>query len=285
MVPTIDVAFIEEYNADVHLTFQQLGSRLMNTTRKGAVRAKTVYWQIFGALAAQSKTRNAQHTFIDPEHTQASAAMVDWYVPTLIDDLDLLKLNIDEKNTHARAHVGALGRKVDDVLIAAMTAGANATDLGGVTFAWTYEMMMNVITTFQVNEVPDDGQRFCAVHPYAWSQMLKIAEFANADYVGQEFLPFKGGMTAKMWMGVIWMPLPNIAWSTGGGNALNVASNLAWHQSAVGHGVNKEIDTQWDWENTYSAWSCVSSMSLGASVIEDTGVYVVSSLSPPPTPA
>jgi len=279
MVSTIDVAFVEEYNADVHLTYRQFGSRLQNMTRKGTIQAKSVYWQVFGALAAQTKTRNAAHTFIDPTHTRVKADMADWYVPTLVDDLDLLKLNIEERQSHSRAHVAALGKKTDDILIAAMEAGANATDLGDAAAAFDYGMAMSILTTFQVNEVPDDGQRFVALHPYAWSQFLQVSEFANADYVGQEMLPFKGGMTAKYWMGTMWMPLPNVTWNT----TPNVAENLCWHRSAVGHGVNADIETKWDWENTYSAWSAVSSMSLGAAVIEDTGMYVCSSLSPKPS--
>ena len=291
MASTIDVAFIEEYNASVHLLYRQMGSRLQNMTRKGTVMAKSVYWQKFGHLAAQQKTRNAAHTFIDPEHTKVKADMADWYVPTLIDDLDLLKLNINEKQSHVAAHVSALGKKTDDILLAAMYDGVNATDLGDATAAWDYDTFMSVLTTFAVNEVPDDGNRFCGLHPYAWSQALKVAEFANADYVGSDKIPFAGGMTAKYWMGTLWFPLPNIYLGDAGGagvaptgasDAVNVANNLAWHRSAVGHGVNAEIDTQWDWENTYSAWSCVSKMSLGAKAIDDEGLYLVSTLSAQP---
>jgi hypothetical protein len=290
MPPTIDVAFVEEYNADVHLTFRQMGSRLMNTTRKGTVMAKSVFFQKFGTLVAQQKTRNEQHTFQNPEHTRVKADMYDWYVPTLIDDLDMLKLNIDEKNSHVQAHVAALGKKVDQILLDTMYDGANATILGDPAGAFDYDAAMSVITTFTMNEVPDDGQRFCALHPYQWAQFLKVPEFANADYVGTEHLPFKGGMTGKFWMGILWFPLPNVHLGDTEGNnpagasdAANVANGIAWHRSVVGHGVNKEIDTNWDWENTYSAWSCVSAMSLGAAIIEDAGVYQVRSLSPLPT--
>lgn len=291
MVPTIQNAFIEEYNADVHLLFRQMGSRLMNTTRKGTVRAKSVYFQTFGHLAAQQKTRNAQHTFLDPAHANVKADMADWYVPTLIDDLDLLKLNIDEKNAHVRAHVAALGQKVDDILLDTMIAGAE-TDLGDNTAAFGYGHAMRIVTGFQTREVPDDGQRYCALHPYAWSQLLQVPEFSNADYVGSDQLPYGGGMTAKRWMGVLWFALPNIYLGdgagagtapTGGDDTTNVANNVAWHRSVVGHGVNKEIDTIWDWENTYSAWSCVSAMSLGAAIIEDKGCFLSTSLSPQPT--
>lgn len=276
MASTIDQSFVEEYNSDVHLLYRQRGSRLQNTTRKGHVEGKTVRWQTFGTVVTQSKTRNAQHTFQDPAHAYVQASMTDHYVPTLVDDLDLLKQNIDEKGAHVASHVAAMGKKVDEVLIATMEAGANATDQGDATKAFDYNMAMSIVSTFNVNEVPDDGNRFAALHPYAWAQFLKVPEFANADYVGAENLPFKGGMQAKYWMGTLWMPIPNIDLTT------DVATNLAWHRSAVGHGVNKDPSTMWDWENTYSAFSCVSSMSLGASIIEDTGCYTCKSLSPKP---
>jgi hypothetical protein len=175
-----------------------------------------------------------------------------------------------------------------------MHAGANTEVLGSPTVGFGYETAMTIITTFTLNEVPDDGNRFCALHPYAWAQFLQVPEFANADYVGSENLPYKGGMTAKHWMGTLWMPLPNVYLGDGAGagvappgavDTANVANNIAWHRSAVGHGTNKEVDTKWDWENTYSAWSCVSSMSLGAAVIENTGCYRVRSLSPKPVVA
>tara|TARA_B110000037_G_scaffold214283_1_gene269955 strand:- start:61 stop:888 length:828 start_codon:yes stop_codon:yes gene_type:complete len=275
MTSTIDVAFIEEYNADVHMKYRQMGSRLQAMTRKGTIQAKSVTFQVFGALVAQGKTRNAEHTFLDPAQTKVTATMADYYVPTLVDDLDLLKLNIDEKRAHAGAHVAALAKKTDDVLKAAMEAGANSTDLGDASAIWDYDTAMDIVTTFTENEVPDDGNRFCALHPRAWKQFLKVPEFANADYVGQEQLPFSGSMTAKFWMGTLWMPMANITRNGTSG----VSTNLAWHRSSVGHGVNKEISTNWDYENTRSAWSCVSSMSLGACVVEDTGIYKVSTLS------
>jgi len=284
MVSTITTAFIEEYNAEVHLKFRQMGSRLTNMTRKGTVIGSTVHFQVFGTLVAQTKVRNAMHTFQDPTHTRVDVTMADFYVPTLVDDLDLLKINIDEKASHATAQVAALGKKADSVIMTAMRAGANAVDLGDVTKPFNYNMAMGVVSQFNVAEVPDDGQRYCALHPYAWAQLLQVPEFVQLDWVGPDQLPFKGGMQAKNWLGVTFMPLNNVFFSTGDALAANVAGNIAWHRSVVGHGVNKEIDTQWDYENTYSAWSCVSAMSLGTGVIEDTGVYKVSSLSPKPVP-
>ena len=44
---------------------------------------------------------------------------------------------------------------------------------------------------------------------------------------------------------------------------------------AVGHGINSELATSWDWENTRRAWSMSGSMSMGATVIDATGIVEV----------
>ncbi|MBE3637356.1 phage capsid protein [Mangrovicoccus algicola] len=277
----IPVSFIEQYQADVHLKFRQMGSRLMNTTRKGTVQGSTVHWQIFGTVVAQAMpARGERHTFQEPGHDRVSATMEDFVVPTYVRKLDLLKQNISERQAHAAAHTSALGIKTDDALFAIMSAGKEK-EAGDAAYGFGYNHAMSIVTGFNNSYVPDDGNRFCALHPNSWAQFLKVPQFANADWVGADNLPFKGGMSAKMWMGVLWMPLPNTPFD----DETNVATNYAWHRSVVGHGVNQEPQTNWQWHNDYSHYSCVSDMSFGGAVIEDKGCYSVQSLSPPPDPS
>src|SRR3546814_18005499 len=41
-------------------------------------------------------------------------------------------------------------------------------------------------------DVPDDGQRYAIIGWRQWGQLLEIEEFANANYVGDDSLPWKG---------------------------------------------------------------------------------------------
>ncbi len=267
MASTITNAFIEQYNADAHNAYQRHGFKMQRMTRSGTVRAKTVYWQVIGTLTAQDKPRNAMHNFQDMPHSTVSAAMVDKYVPTIIDDLDLLKLNIDERRLHAENHMHALGRWSDEQIRDVMNAGAGSTIGPGNGVALTVDHMLEVPEFFNLAEVPDDGGRFCMVRPKVWSKMLKVDEFSNADYVGTADLPFRG-MTAKRWAGVMWLmdTLPSL--NTGN----DVASNLVWHSRAVGHGSNKEFETKITFENLFSAHVAVSEISQGAEVIDPVAV-------------
>ena len=56
-------------------------------------------------------------------------------------------------------------------------------------------------------DVPDDGNRFAVVGWKQWSQLLSIQEFASAEYVGSDELPWKGTQ-AKRWLGTTWNTSP-----------------------------------------------------------------------------
>ena len=65
-----------------------------------------------------------------------------------------------------------------------------------------------VLTAFEMLgtvDVADYGQRFAVVGWKQWSELLNIEEFANADYVGDDDLPWKGTQ-AKRWLGSLWLP-------------------------------------------------------------------------------
>ena len=48
--------------------------------------------------------------------------------------------------------------------------------------------------------VPDDGQRCAVIGWKQWSQLLDIAEFKSAEYVGDDELPWQGTQIKK-WLG------------------------------------------------------------------------------------
>jgi len=59
MANTIDTAFIKQFESEVHLAYQRMGSKLRNTVRTvGSVRGNTVRFQKLGKGSANTKSRN-----------------------------------------------------------------------------------------------------------------------------------------------------------------------------------------------------------------------------------
>lgn len=269
MDSTIDVSFIEEYNAQLHVRYENQGFLYKNLTREGTCEGTRVYWQRFGSFTAGDKNRNGQVDLQNPEHTRVYADMADKYVGSLVDNLDMMKQNINEMQAHANGQMTALGREFDSSLRTVIAAGA-ASEIGpGDGEALTVWDMNKVPETFQLANAPMDGNIFAAVGPRTWSKMMEIDEFVNLDYIGGGDLPYAGGMVAKRWRGVLWWTDPLIAYN----GSTAVETNLVWHKDAVGHGINKPPSTDIGWERLYQGYAFVSSMSRGAAVIEPNGVY------------
>lgn len=130
MANTIDIAFIKQFESEVHMAYQRMGSKLRNTVRTTNVNGSTVRFQKIGTGAASTKARNGNVTAMELVHTTVEATMADFYAAEYIDKLDELKVNIDERQAVAKSAAAALGRKTDEILYTAMDAGANAPQIG-----------------------------------------------------------------------------------------------------------------------------------------------------------
>jgi predicted RNase H-related nuclease YkuK (DUF458 family) len=266
MANTIDIAFIKQFEAEVHMAYQRMGSKLRNTVRtSGNVRGSVVRFQKIGTGAASTKARNGNVTAMELVHTNVEATMADFYAAEYIDKLDELKTNIDERQAVAQSAAAALGRKTDEIIYTAMDTGANATQIGAVGSAVSKADLLSLFETFGSADIPEDGNRYLAMSPAGYADLFNITEFASSDFVGDQNLPFAGGMTMKDFLGFK-------IFST---SAVTAGKNLAYHTSAVGLGVNADVSTELNYVPEKASHLATSMMSMGAVVINDNGVYEV----------
>lgn len=270
MSASIDQAFIKQYEAEVQEAYQRQGSKLRPTVRsKTGVRGASTVFQRVGRGTAAAKARNGLVPVMNIDHTNVEAYLQDYYAGDWVDRLDELKTNIDERAVIANAGAYALGRKTDELIIGALDSGTNEaigtqagqTDTDGLTRA-------KVLLAFQKlgdADVPDDGQRYAVVGWQQWSELLTIQEFANADYIGPDELPWKGTQ-AKRWLGALWIPHSGLT-KVG---ALRYC--YFYHRTAIGHAVGAEISTDVSWSGERAAHFVNTMMSQGSALIENTGV-------------
>ena len=136
MAATITEAFITQFEAEVHLAYQRMGSKLKNTVRVvNNVVGNTVRFQKVAKGSASTKARHAEVVAMDLAHTNVDATISDYYASEYVDKLDLLKTNIDERNVVAQNAAYALGRKTDSLLTTEWATGTTITTAGGMTKA------------------------------------------------------------------------------------------------------------------------------------------------------
>jgi hypothetical protein len=265
MANTIDQAFIKQFETEVHMAYQRMGSKLRNTIRSTNVTGSTARFQKIGTGAASTKTRNGDVTTMELAHTNVEATMADYYAAEYIDKLDELKININERQAVAQSAAAALGRQTDALIVAAMDAGANATQIADTTGALGKADLLTLFETFGSADIPEDGQRYLAMSPAGFADLFNINEFASSDYVGPQNLPFAGGMTMKEFLGFK-------IFST---SAVAGGKNFAYHTTAVGIGINSDVQTEVNYVPQKVAHLATSMMSMGSVAIDDNGIYEV----------
>lgn len=268
MPNTIDLSFVKQFESEVHLAFQRMGSKLLNTCRRktNIVGASTTF-QVIGKAVAGQKARNGQVPINNLAHTPVECALSDWYSAEWLDKLDELKINHNERMAQAQSIAAALGRKADDLIVQAQDTTTNeTTDAGALTLAKVEE----VFEFFGNNDVPDDGQRYFAVSPQGWTDLMNLPEFSSADYVPESELPYPGmGRTAKRWFSFLVFQFSGL--NTAGA----VRHSMAWHYNAIGAASGQEVEMDITWQGKEQAWLGVGSLSQGAVLIDEIGTYRV----------
>ena len=265
MANTIDQAFIKQFESEVHIAYQRMGSKLRNTVRSTNVTGSTARFQVIGKGTASTKSRNGDVTTMELAHTNVEATMADYYAAEYIDKLDELKININERQAVAQSAAAALGRQTDALITTAMDAGANSTQIADTGGALVKADLLTLFETFGAEDIPEDGQRYLAMSPAGFADLFNINEFASSDYVGEQNLPFAGGMTMKEFLGFK-------IFST---SAVAGGKNFAYHARAVGIGINSDVQTEINYVPQKVAHLATSMMSMGSVVIDDDGVFEV----------
>lgn len=272
MTATIDQAFVKQFEAEVHMAYQRMGSKLKSMVRNvNGVKGNTVQFQKVAKGSASTKARHAEVVAMNSVHSNVTATLSDFYAADYVDKLDELKVNIDERNIVAQNAAYALGRKTDEIITDTYNSGATAlaNNSAGSTTGMNLDKAQNVFEIFGNNDVPDDGQRYWVVGPKQWSDLLDIDQFSRAEYIGEADLPYKGGMTAKRWLSFMWMGFSGLP--TSGSTDRHT---IAFHKSSLGLGVGSDVRTEVNYIPEKVAHLTTSYMSMGAVLIDGDGVRI-----------
>ncbi len=266
MSVSIDNVFVKHFEADVHLAYQQTGTKLRSTVRSksGVVGASTTFQKV-GRGTASTKSRHGIVPVMNLNHEPVECLLMDYYAGDWVDSLDELKTNIDERRVVASAGAYALGRKTDELIIAAMQ-GATA-NVGDYTSGLTKDLVLSALEILNTNDVPDDGRRFAVVGVHQWNELLSMDEFVSADYVSDT--PLLNGFEARKWLGITWVLH----------NGLPISENnrdcFIYHASSIGHACGQEVKTDISWHGERAAHFISNSMSQGAVLIDGDGIVRV----------
>jgi hypothetical protein len=266
-VNDIDDAFVLEFESYVHVEYERMGAQLTGLvrTKPNVVGKSTTFQKIGGQFTAGQKSRNGQVPITNARHEPITCTIADYYLGHWVDELDELKIIHEERAIVAQLLAAAMGRQEDAQIVAAAetTSITNGAATGGVTKAKVQEAYIH----FGDSIVPG-MERYLAVSPQGWVDLMNTIEFANEDYVPKEQLPFPGYMVSKFWHGFYVFQYTGLT-----KDGSNIRTNLAWQKYALGRATQKEMTLDVTWQGKEQSHLFVEKMACGAVLIDEIGVF------------
>lgn len=136
MSSQITEAFVQQYSANVFHLSQQKGSRLRPTVRSESQRGKSAFYDRIGSVSAIKRTGRHEDTpQLDTPHSRRRVTLNDYVWADLIDNEDKIRMLNDPTSEYVMAAMWAMGRAMDDEIIAALGGTAYAGEDGSTSVA------------------------------------------------------------------------------------------------------------------------------------------------------
>jgi len=198
----ITTAMVEQYRGNIEHLVQQKGSRLRDSVRVESVTGKNAFFEQLGSVSASKRTsRHSDTPRIDTPSARRRVSLVDFDVADLIDKEDEIRTLVSFTGPYAEAQAMALGRAMDDEIIAA----ADGTAFTGVDGSTSTAFDTNNVVDVQVggsssdvglnvaklqaaaeilnsSDIDPEVERYCVLNAKQLNNLLGENEVKSADF-------------------------------------------------------------------------------------------------------
>ncbi len=281
MSTQITTAFVEQYKSNVFHLAQQKGSRLRGAVKSETVTGTSHYFERIGATAAQVRTtRHSNTPQINTPHSRRKVTLADYDWADLIDQEDKVRMLISPQSEYAKAGAYAMGRAMDDAIIAAASGNAFGGVAGATSIALPAGQKIAVGTTsltvakliaakeiLDASDVDPDETKYLVCSAKEITSLLGDDKVTSADYNSVKALV---AGQVDTFMGFNFIRTERIA-ASGGDNLA-----LAFTQSAIGLALGRDIQTKIsERDDKNYATQVFLSMTIGATRVEDEKVVEI----------
>ena len=284
----ITTAFVEQYKANVYHLTQQKGSKLRRAVRTETVTGTSAFYEQLGATSARARTsRHADTPRMDTPHSRRRVSLTDYDWADLVDGEDQVRMLIDPTSQYAEAASMAMGRAIDDAIIAAADGTAYTGVDGSTSTAFDTNMIVDVQTRWPgvgaadlglnvaklleaakllgSNNVDADEEKWCIVNAAQIKSLLMDTRVSSHDY--NAIKPLVNGQIVQF-SGFNIIPTERIGVDSNSDHKV-----LYWAKGGMLLGLGKDISTRIsERDDKNYAKQVFCSMTIGATRMEEARV-------------
>jgi hypothetical protein len=264
-----DTAFQTQYRQEFIAGFEQTESLVRKlVTTEAVIKGNQAMFLVADSGDAEAQTRgvNGLIPARADNLTQFTATLVEWHDLVRKTNFNVFASRGNQREIMQKTTMGVINRKIDQDFFAELGTASVTTGSAAV---GSLALAMKAKTILGNAEVPRDNRLNALITPAFEAYLMQTEEFASADYVNNK--PFTSDMTMFRWAGINCVVHPNLP-----GKGTNAEKCFMFHQTAIGHAVNKadlESKVGYDEEQAYS-WARAS-IDMGAKLLQNSGVVVI----------
>ena len=276
MSTQITTAFVEQYKSNVLHLAQQKGSRLRDAVRSETVTGKAHFFERIGSTAAQKRTsRHSDTPRMDTPHSRRKVTMDDYDWADLIDNEDKVRMLISPQSEYAMAGAWAMGRAMDDAIIAAAVGTAYGGVAGGTSVSLpsgnkvvhasgglTLAKLLSAKEIMDAADIDPDEPRYLACAAGQITDLLNVTQVTSSDYATVKALVLGD---VDSFLGFKFLRTQRLGTDSDGNRQVT-----AWAKSGIGLALGADIKTKIsERDDKNYATQVFLSMTIGATRIEE----------------
>lgn len=262
---------IIEFESQVKHAYQGM-QRLRDTCRlETGVVGSTVRFPKMGKGMAKPRVTQTMVPLMNTTHSTRSLSITNWIASEFTDIFDQQKTNVNEQQELVKTVTGAVGRRLDQLVIDALDAATSAlalvdTNVGGAASGLNIAKLRRASEQMdEVGEVENDT-KYLAASYRGRAQLLSETPVTSSDFNTVKAL-VNGELNTFMGFAFKWIGIRD---EGGLKKTAAIRSAYAWRPDAVGLGIGLE-KMETSYQELYTSRLINFSLAAGAVVIDDQG--------------
>ena len=274
MAVGVSNAFVQLFDAEVKQAYQAQRALAGVVRERTNVEGSQVKFPKIGKGTATIRVPQTDVTPLNVSYSQVTATMSDYIAAEYSDIFSQQKINFDERRELVQVVSGAIGRRMDQLVIDALSGSGTsltvATTVGGA------GTNMNLAKLLEAKELLDTGNvpaqdRCMLIHASGLAALLDDTKIASSDYAAVKAL-VQGQLDT--FLGFKFITIGDR--DEGGLPKPSTRTCFAFHKDAVGMGIGMNQKTEINYVAEKTSFLVASMFSAGAVAIDDEGIVKIS---------
>ena len=271
MSNTLSTVAVTEFDSMVKHAYQNASLLRNAVTVRNNVVGDTYKFRAMGKGTASARgTTQTDVTPMNVAHSLITATLANYVAPEYTDIFDQAEVNFDEKQELAKTIAGALGRRLDDIVISAMDAATPAATVGVGTTALAATDLIDAKVELVKGGV-GSADLYCAISGAGLAGLLADEKVSSADYQNVKAL-VNGEVNTFAGFNVIVIEDRTVGGLT---TTADVTAGYAFAKDAIGLAIGVDNKTTIDYVPEKVSYLCNGMLKAGAAVRDAAGLIQI----------